>query len=274
MRNGNTALIRGLILGLVLCTALSAYAQTYTFSTLYTFKNNGTDPAYPESYLTLDKAGNLYGTSSGGGSFGLGTVFKVNTKRALSVLHSFQGNAGNDGAVPIANVVFDASGNLDGTTSQGAGVYCAAGCGSVFSITPAGVENFIWTNFNSIAGYAPSYFALSAKGNVWGYSSGPYAGESGLVYSIVPFSFETWYIFCGTPPCPNGQDVGGPFVYDSIGNIYGATQSGGEYGYGFRRSSTALRPPTVLLPKASRRTTPAAFTSRQQEAERTAGELC
>src|SRR5579872_5718998 len=89
----------------------TAQAQTYTYSTLYSFKKNGKDPASPESYLTVDAAGNLYGTSNSGGAFGFGTVFKVSKTGTLTVLHSFKG-APTDGANPLANVARDAAGNL------------------------------------------------------------------------------------------------------------------------------------------------------------------
>jgi len=71
-------------------------AQTYTFSTLYSFADNGKDPANPPflvpAFLILGADGNLYGTSSQGGTFGGGTVFKVTPTGQLRVLHSFTGS--------------------------------------------------------------------------------------------------------------------------------------------------------------------------------------
>ncbi len=89
---------------------------------LYSF--NGTNGAYPLHGLVLSQ-GDLYGTASRGGpstvcgSNGCGTVFKfAPNSRALTVLHSFTGTAG-DGATPLGDVVFDAAGTLYTTTSSG-----------------------------------------------------------------------------------------------------------------------------------------------------------
>jgi uncharacterized repeat protein (TIGR03803 family) len=83
----------------------------------------------------LDAAGNLYGTTVGGGTYGYGTVFELTpiagggwTER---VLHNFN-NDGTDGAYPYGGLIFDGAGNLYGTTAWG-GTY---GNGTVFEITP------------------------------------------------------------------------------------------------------------------------------------------
>ena len=96
---------------------------------------NGTDGAGPRASLILDAAGNLYGTTVGGGTYGYGTVFELTpiagggwTER---VLHNFN-NDGTDGAYPYGGLIFDGAGNLYGTTAWG-GTY---GNGTVFEITP------------------------------------------------------------------------------------------------------------------------------------------
>ena len=79
---------------------------------------NGTDGVYPFAGLIFDAAGNLYGTTYEGGTYGYGTVFELTPTRGggwtETVLHSF-GN-GTDGDVPYAGLIFDAAGNLYGTT--------------------------------------------------------------------------------------------------------------------------------------------------------------
>jgi uncharacterized repeat protein (TIGR03803 family) len=100
---------------------------------LYNFKTNGTDGAYPSAGLIFDALGNLYGTTSGGGTYGLGTVFKLTPGSSGWVhtsLYDFTG--GNDGAYPYGTVILDAGGNIYSTASQ-AGAY---GRGVVFGITP------------------------------------------------------------------------------------------------------------------------------------------
>jgi uncharacterized repeat protein (TIGR03803 family) len=83
-------------------------------------------------------AGNLYGTTYGGGANGQGTVFQLTPSGALNGLHSFTG--GSDGGRPGADLIADAAGNLYGTTALGgANTSCPGGCGTVFELTmPAG----------------------------------------------------------------------------------------------------------------------------------------
>lgn len=107
------------------------------FTVLHGFAGQA-DGAYPMSGLTLDTAGNLYGTTSSyGGPGACGTVFKIRPGGGLTVLHTFT-ECGNAGVAPRTAPILDAQGNLYGTTSIG-GVTnsaCIYGCGIVFKITP------------------------------------------------------------------------------------------------------------------------------------------
>src|ERR1019366_10452272 len=109
-------------------TSTSAAAQEQV---LHNFNNNSTDGAYPQASLILDAAGNLYGTTSQGGTYNYGTVFELTPAAGGGwtemVLHNFN-NDGVDGAYPQAGLIFDAAGNLYGTTVAG-GTY---GGGTVF----------------------------------------------------------------------------------------------------------------------------------------------
>jgi len=105
----------------------------YTPVTLLSF--NGTDGAYPYSGLIADAAGDLFGTTSGGGAPGRGTVFElVNHGGAYTptTLLSFNGT---NGAVPYAGLIADAAGDLFGTTFTDGP---AGGNGTVFEITDSG----------------------------------------------------------------------------------------------------------------------------------------
>jgi uncharacterized repeat protein (TIGR03803 family) len=96
-----------------------------TLTVLHSF-TGGSDGAYPEAGLTADTAGNLYGTTYGGGASGQGTVFQVTLSGVLTVLYSFTG--GSDGGSPVADLLADAAGNLYGTTAfGGAGTSCPKG---------------------------------------------------------------------------------------------------------------------------------------------------
>ena len=107
------------------------------FSTLYSFVGVCCNQVGPWATLVMDSAGNLYGTTQGDGAYGLGSVFKLSLRGSgwiYTSLHDFTG--GDDGANPVSNVVFDASGNLYGTAANGGNNACSLGCGVVWEITP------------------------------------------------------------------------------------------------------------------------------------------
>src|SRR5438046_1585967 len=87
------------------------------------------DGGDPLAGLVMDTAGNLYGTTLVGGAFGQGTVFKLSSSGNETVLYSFTRSNG-DGALPFADLLMDAAGNLYGTTGYG-GAY---GYGTAFKL--------------------------------------------------------------------------------------------------------------------------------------------
>jgi uncharacterized repeat protein (TIGR03803 family) len=96
----------------------------------------GTDGVQPYAGLIFDASGNLYGTTLNGGVHGLGTVFELTLTAGggwtETVLHNFNHN-GRDGYNPhYAGLIFDASGNLYGTTYYGG----VLNYGTVFELTP------------------------------------------------------------------------------------------------------------------------------------------
>jgi uncharacterized repeat protein (TIGR03803 family) len=96
---------------------------------LYTFTNSNGDGANPFTGLLRDAAGNLYGVTFHGGEFNDGTLFKVDSTGAETILHTFEGT---DGAEPHGAVVRDAKGNLYGTAQSGG----EFDFGTVFKLTP------------------------------------------------------------------------------------------------------------------------------------------
>ena len=112
---------------------------TWNLITLYAFKGQP-DAAFPYGGLIADANGNLYGTTYYGGVNGAGTVFKLAPGASAvagwrdTVLYSFQGGA--DGGSPTSTLVFDAAGNLYGTTSAGGDPGCD--CGVAFELSPNG----------------------------------------------------------------------------------------------------------------------------------------
>jgi uncharacterized repeat protein (TIGR03803 family) len=118
------------------CGTVFKITPTGAETVLHSFKE-GTNAAYPQAGLIADSAGNLYGTTWGGGASGIGTVFKVAPGGAESVLYSFKG--GSDGWLPGASLVADGKGDLYSTTYGGVGTGCVGtGCGTVFELTDTG----------------------------------------------------------------------------------------------------------------------------------------
>ncbi len=98
---------------------------------MYSF-TGGADGAYPYGGVIGDSAGNLYGTTEGGGASGAGVVFKVNTSGNETVLYSFTGGA--DGGYPLGGLIPDSADNLYGTTEGGG----ASGAGVVYKVESVG----------------------------------------------------------------------------------------------------------------------------------------
>jgi uncharacterized repeat protein (TIGR03803 family) len=113
------------VLCLVVLTFSAARSYAQSTTTLYTF-TGGADGGNPKSTLSMDPAGNLYGTTTTGGAAGNGTVFKIDTSQIFSVIHSFGADEGH----PIYGLVMDSSGNLYGTTYNGG----ASDLGTIFKI--------------------------------------------------------------------------------------------------------------------------------------------
>jgi len=148
-------------------------------STLYTFTCLA-DGGYPSGSLVRDTAGNLYGTTVGGGNFNCvqgfggscGTVFKLDPTGTETVLYSFQGTT--DGSMPFAGVVMDGAGNLYGTASNGGhedpNAFCDAfGCGTIFKIDATGAFNVLYTFLGGKDGDEPrGPVALDGTGNLYG----------------------------------------------------------------------------------------------------------
>ncbi len=186
---------------------------TWTETVLHRFTNS--DGAYPLAGLVFDAAGNLYGTTSTGGTEGHGTVFELTppvagqTAWTETVLHSF---TATDGDNPQAGLIFDAAGNLYGTTYQGGAVATGGGGrGVVFELTP------------------------NSTGIAW--------GETVL------------YSFCvQNNPCPDGSGPVAGVIFDAAGNLYGTTTGGGadDYGTVFELTPPTIGQ-TVTAGAASRR---------------------
>jgi uncharacterized protein YceK len=184
----NLCTVGGTVLGCGTVFELSppaAGTTAWTFTTLYSF-TGGADGSFPNYGLAQDAAGALFGFTYGGGTCATkacGTVFRLtppaagHTAWTELTLHDFAG--GKDGTAPYSTPLVMADGTVYGTTTAGgvsapAACLGAGGCGTVFSLTPAGAGKPGWTkktvwSFASTDGLYPegSLIADSA-GNIYG----------------------------------------------------------------------------------------------------------
>ena len=194
-----------------------------TESVVYSF-GAPPDGATPSS-LVLDSSGNLYGTTSGGGTSGNGMVFKITPAGAESVVYSF--GAGTDGVSPLASLVLDSSGNLYGTTSSGG----TNGNGTVFKITPAGAESVVYSFGTGTDGVDPSAsLVLDSSGNLYGTTYAGGTSNNGTVFKITPAGTESVVYSFGA--APDGANPQASLVLNSSGDLYGTTSIGGTSGNG------------------------------------------
>ena len=202
---------------------------------LYSFTGLS-DGGLPEGDLIFDRAGNLYGTASVGGSGscsgGCGVVFQLTPAHGgwtYTVLYSFTSLA--DGALPESGVILDQSGNIYGTTVAGG----AHTMGTVFELTKTGAT---WTKstLHDFQGGSDGEFpqaglVFDPAGNLYGFASLGGDHNNGTAFELQP-SADGWnysVIFSF------GQEVADPVAtptLDSAGNLYGAAFGGGAHGPG------------------------------------------
>ena len=207
----------------------------WTHSDIYNF-TGAADGFEPVGGLIIDSAGNLYGTTVGGGTCSCGVVFEVSPLEggwSYQVLHNFDPQT--DGGWPEASLIMDAAGNLYGTTSWGGpGVG-----GTVFELSPSGN---IW-NFSMIYGFdncdCPPFegprgsVLMDVAGNLYGTTFGDGAYDQGSVFELTPtndqWTFRSLHYFNSLQ---DGQNPVGTLLMDANGNLFGTTWFGGQYGVG------------------------------------------
>jgi uncharacterized repeat protein (TIGR03803 family) len=209
--------------------------------TVYSFCSaaNCTDGAYPSSALIEDAAGNLYGTTSGGGDYGGGTVFKLDSTGNETVLYSFCAAANcADGSGPN-DVIQDATGNLYGTTFGGG----TNGGGTAFKLDNTGKYTVLYS-FCSAAkctdGSGPNGVVQDAAGDLYGTTSGGGRHGGGTAFKLKTTGHErVLYNFCSVANCTDGGSPNA-VIRDAAGNLYGTTFGGGANGVGtvFKVDST------------------------------------
>jgi uncharacterized repeat protein (TIGR03803 family) len=145
---------------------------------------NGNDGWEPWASLILDAAGNLYGTTSGGGTYSEGTVFEVSPNDGgwtETVLHSFPSD-GHDGSHLVAPLILDPTGNLFGTTYDGG----TNGSGTVFELSArqGGWSEAVLYNF--AYGYFFGGVVMDRAGDLYGTTAGGGFYHYGIAFELTP----------------------------------------------------------------------------------------
>jgi uncharacterized repeat protein (TIGR03803 family) len=198
---------------------------------LYDFKGGANGDGSHPIGLIFNQAGDTYGATSGGGTYGHGTVYELSSSGGTwtdDVLHIF--GSGSDGSTPYRSVlVFDNAGNLYGTTSLGG----SSNYGTVFQLTPSGggwTENVIY-NFlgGNDGGYPYSGLIIDQSGNLYGTTTDLGTGGGGTVFELSPSGGGWTYSVLHSIPGPAGYSCGPAWalVMDAAGSLYDTTQCDG-----------------------------------------------
>lgn len=210
----------------------------YTEKLLHAFPR-GEDPV--NAGVIMDRNGNLYGETAGGGAFGDGTIYELKrttTGYKYALLYSFA--SGTDGDYPSGGLIFDSAGNLYGTTASGGPEFA----GDVFELKPAGngtwTESVLYTFTSYSDGVNPeSALAMDSSGNLFGTTV--YGGDTscgggygcGEVFELTNsggvWTKTTVHAFTDTP---DGHAPMAGVTLDAAGNMFGTTSNGGNSGTG------------------------------------------
>ena len=205
-------------------------------SVLYSFGAKG-DGYYPIAGLAIDQAGNLYGSTPSGGASGYGAIFKLTRDTQgnwnYGLIYSFK--SVTDGWGPQGGVVLDGAGNVYGTTAAGGTASCS--CGTAFELSPGSSGTYTKKTILNFTGGNDQLGTLAAlvfdsQGNLYGttpFGNGKLnVSDQGTVYRLSPGSSGWSYsVLYGFPASDGHGPSAGP-IFDSAGNLYGTTASGGS----------------------------------------------
>jgi uncharacterized repeat protein (TIGR03803 family) len=170
----------------------------WTETVLYSFGAYAGDGLMPGGSVVMDGAGNLYSTTTTGGTSEAGTVWELSPPASEgqpwteTILYNFAGGA-NDGSDPRPGVVLDKSGNLYGVTYTGGTGNCISefsGCGTVFEVSPAGDGTWSETVLHIFTGEDGQLpyggLILSDAGYLYGTTTGGGAHKEGTLFEVIP----------------------------------------------------------------------------------------
>ncbi len=221
---------------------------TWTETVLHSFAG-GSDGLHPSRGLTFDNKGNIYGSTFGGGDCpdACGTIFELNPPAirngtwAETVLHRFRGPNFGDGGAPNGNLIFDQTGNIYGTASEGGLTACTISpgpCGVAFELSPPSSQGGQWTEtvLHTFTGVPDGAFpggglTVDANGELYGTTEEGGTGKCtdgegttigcGTAYklSLTRGAWRETVIF-DFHPAESGP--GSDMIFDAAGQLYGA----------------------------------------------------
>ncbi|MGA2878850.1 MAG: choice-of-anchor tandem repeat GloVer-containing protein [Bryobacteraceae bacterium] len=212
-------------------------------TTLYDFcaQSACKDGLYPIAGLVRAANGDLYGSTSAGGLYSYGTIFKITPNGTLTTLYSFcsEGGACTDGQYPVGALIQARNGYLYGTTSEGGGT--TSNGGTIFKITTSGKLTTLYrfcAQANCSDGANPNGLVQAADGDFYGvtqsggtHNTFPPAGLAGTIFKITASGkLTTLYNFCAETNCADGIRPNPTLLQATDGDLYGTTVYGGAYG--------------------------------------------
>jgi uncharacterized repeat protein (TIGR03803 family) len=229
------------------------------FTLIHSFSNQGVDGFTPQGPLMLASDGNVYGTTQGGGTTGNGTVYRVDTGGAVTVIYNFGSNGVHDGSNPIGGVIQGSDGNLYGTTASGG----TTNNGTVFKLSLTGTETVLYsfTGANGdgadpwgqlVAASDGNFYGTTTRGGNTALNQGDGAGT---VFRVTPAGTESvLYTFTGNSAATAQQPIANndavapatALVIGADGNFYGVSPYGGTDGLGTFFQVTPAGKETVL----------------------------
>ncbi len=219
------------------CGTIFRMSQSGEVTTLHSFGQTSDDGSQPTGPLLIARDGNLYGTTTNGGSCFTetqanycGTVFRISRSGTYRVMHRFGTSLAGDGIAPQGPLIQGTDGQFYGTTASGGAGICghSYGCGTVYRMNSSGdvvlLHAFALTG--RVDGYGPGPFLLQGKdGSLYGVtgSGGTYASDLlGTIFRVtLSGSKTTLYSFGPYDTAPHNP-VGG-LVQASDGTFYGLT---------------------------------------------------
>lgn len=201
--------------------------------------NRTTDGANSYGSLTEGKDGNLYGVTNSGGTYGYGTIFKISTAGAFTVIHHL--NAATDGSYSQCDLMQATDANFYGTCYSG-GTY---GNGTIFKIAANGTFTVL-KHFISNSDGALPYGGLvqNGDGNLYGMNRAGGANNSGTIYKITTVGVYT--VIHSLADATEGSSPCGSLIKAADGNLYGMASAGGTFGGGTAFKITTAGVLTVL----------------------------